>query len=208
MTVVPSPNRLSISTFPLCIRMASRVAGIPNPVPFPIGFVVKNCSKTSSIFSLGMPIPLSVTLTLAYFPGVISRRLHSHSSRVTSTISVEKRMRPLGCESPTGAAEHAEEGVTREGEAVDRAEIASRELMARFSKTLSSLAFIPSTTTRLTQCVVSIRIGSLVSRFITTATWSTRPSISRGADRHTPHEFPLKSAPLSRQPTGPSRRPP
>ena len=54
-TVVPSPDRLSISRVPWCCRTIRRQMARPRPVPFPSSLVVKNGSVTRLRCSGGMP---------------------------------------------------------------------------------------------------------------------------------------------------------
>jgi hypothetical protein len=47
-----------------------------------LGLVVKNGSKTRSRTSLVMPVPVSLTLSWAYLPGVVGRRLAAESRAI------------------------------------------------------------------------------------------------------------------------------
>src|SRR3974390_1207742 len=54
-----SPGTDEKETEPFSLRTIRRTVSNPRPVPFPTGFVVKNCSKIWDCTSFGMPGPLS-----------------------------------------------------------------------------------------------------------------------------------------------------
>jgi hypothetical protein len=66
--VVPTPIALSTPIHPPWSRMIPYVTLSPSPVPSPTSFVVKNGSKTRSMCSASMPVPLSFTRTVTYSP--------------------------------------------------------------------------------------------------------------------------------------------
>jgi hypothetical protein len=70
LKVVPLPGSLYTHTLPpLCLTIPCTVAR-PRPVPEPIGFVVKNGSKTRSRVMASMPTPVSLTASIACAPAV------------------------------------------------------------------------------------------------------------------------------------------
>src|SRR4029078_383846 len=73
-SVRPPPGRESTAMSPSCQRTMRRAMSRPRPVPWPIGFVVKNGSKMRFMFSAGIPGPSS-TMRTTTFPGASARAL-------------------------------------------------------------------------------------------------------------------------------------
>ena len=88
-TVVPRPTSELMLMWPSDCLTKPNTWLRPRPVPLPTALVVKNGSKTRSMISGGMPVPVSETAIRTYRPAATSPRSRaSKSSSSTFDVSI------------------------------------------------------------------------------------------------------------------------